>query len=163
MLEARQNLNNLISRLQEKLVLGKGLSILDKKGRLSLPVSGKIVSKFGRYRDKKYGTYIVNNGIDIKAPKGTPIRSIFHGKVLYTGLLEGYGSLIIVGHGDSIHSLYGHLDKIRVKTGQLVGEGEIIGLSGDSGSLVGDSLYLELRNKGKPVKPKPWFKLAKRK
>jgi murein hydrolase activator len=160
---ASKNLNSLITKLLSKLVSGEGLDILDKKGRLVLPVKGKILNKFGRQKDKQYDTFNVHNGINIKTRAGTPVRSIFNGKVLYTGELEGYGNLVIIGHGKNFHSLYGHLDRIDAKTNQVVQVGDIIGLSGDTGSLVGETLYLEMREKGKPIEPVRWFKTAKRK
>jgi murein hydrolase activator len=159
---ASKDLNGLISNLEEKLVSGQGLDIVDKKGRLLYPVSGKVLNKFGKKRDKHYDTFIVYNGIDIKAEKGTPVRSIFNGKVLYANELKGYGNLIIVGHGNEYHSLYGHLDEIITKVGRTVRSGQIIGRSGDTGSLVGETLYFELRHKGNPIEPTTWFKTAKR-
>ena len=105
----------------------------------------------------------MHNGINIKTRTGTPVRSIFNGKVLYTGELEGYGNLVIIGHGKDFHSLYGHLDRIDAKPNQVVQVGDIIGLSGDTGSLVGETLYLEMREKGKPIEPLRWFKTAIRK
>ena len=161
--KASNNLNNLISRLLSKLASGEGLDIEDKKGRLSLPVKGKILNKFGRQKDRQYGSFIVHNGIDIKARSGTPVRSIFNGKILYTGELEGYGNMVIIGHGKDYHSLYGHLDSIKVKPNQIVKAGDVIGRSGDTGSLVGETLYLEMRKKGKPIEPVRWFKTARRK
>ena len=155
---ASSNLNDLITKLLSKLVSGEGLDILDKRGRLHLPVKGKILNKFGRQKDKQYDSFIVHNGINIKAQTGTLVRSIFNGKVLYTGELEGYGNLVIIGHGKDYHSLYGHLDKIKVEPNQVVLIGDIVGLTGESGSLVGETLYLEIREKGKPVEPLSWFK-----
>ena len=160
---ASKNLNSLIIKLLSKLVSGEGLDILDKKGRLALPVKGKILNKFGRKKDNQYGNFIVHNGINIKTRTGTPVRSIFNGKVLYTGELEGYGNLVIIGHGKDFHSLYGHLDRIDAKPNQIVQVGDIIGLSGDTGSLVGENLYLEMREKGKAIEPLRWFKTAIRK
>lgn len=161
--KASNNLNDLIKKLLSKLVSGEGLNILDKKGRLVLPVKGKILNKFGRQKDKQYGSFIVHNGINIKAKSGTPVRAVFNGKVLYTGELEGYGNLVIIGHGKDYHSLYGHLDRIDAKPNQVVQSGDIIGRSGDTGSLVGETLYLEMRKKGKPIEPVRWFKTARRK
>jgi len=160
--KASKNLNKLITKLLSKLVSGEGLDILDKKGRLTLPVKGKILNKFGRQKDKQYGSFIVHNGVDIKTPAGTPVRSIFNGKVLYTGELEGYGNLVIIGHGKDYHSLYGHLNRINAKPNQVVKSGDIIGTSGDTGSLVGETLYLEMREKGKPIEPVRWFKTSTR-
>ena len=163
LLKASNNLNDLIGKLLTKLVSGTGLAISDKKGRLSLPVKGKILNKFGRQKDKQFASFIVHNGINIKVRTGVSVRSVFDGKVLYTGELEGYGNLVIIGHGKDYHSLYGHLDRINVKQNQVVQTGDIIGLSGDTGSLIGETLYFEMRKNGKPVEPVRWFKTARRK
>ena len=143
-----------------KLVSGEGLEISDKKGRLKLPINGPILNKFGRKRVKEYDSYIVYNGINVKAIKGTHVKAVFDGKILFAGELEGYGNLVIVGHGNKYHSLYGHLDDINVSVNEVVKTGEIIGLSGDSGSLEGEVLYFELRRNGKPIQPLPWFRRA---
>ena len=157
---ASSNLNKLIKKLLVKLDSGEGLEISDKKGRLKLPLNGPILNKFGRKRVKEYDSYIVYNGINVKATKGTHVKAVFDGKVLFAGELEGYGNLVIVGHGNKYHSLYGHLDDINVSVDKVVKTGEIIGLSGDSGSLEGEVLYFELRRNGKPIQPIPWFRMV---
>ena len=162
LLEASENLNALIHELQEKLVKGEGLDIADRKGRLPLPLEGKFLNKFGKKKDKQFDTYVLYNGVNIRASKGTAVRAVFEGKVLFANELEGYGNLIIVGHGDEYHSLYGHLDRIIAEVGKSVRSGQIIARSGDTGSLVGETLYFELRHKGKPIDPARWFQVAKR-
>jgi septal ring factor EnvC (AmiA/AmiB activator) len=162
LLAASNNLNKLIDKLLVKLVSGEGLEISDKKGRLNLPLKGRILNKFGRKRVKEYESYIVYNGINVRAQKGTPVKAVFNGRVLYTGELEGYGNLVIVGHGKEYHSLYGHLDSIQVAANKVVRTGEVIALSGDSGSLEGETLYFELRKNGKPIEPVRWFRVAKK-
>ena len=112
LIHSSKKLNQLISRLENKIAHGEGLDISDKKGNLLPPVKGKLLNNFGRERDKIYNTYIVHNGVSIRVPKGAPVRSVFNGKVLYTGTLDGYGNIIIIGHGMNYHSLYGHLDEI---------------------------------------------------
>ena len=154
---ASTNLNDLIDKLLVKIVSGEGLDISDKKGRLNMPLDGRILNKFGKKRVKEYDSYIVYNGINVKAKKGSNVKAVFDGTVLYAGELEGYGNLVIIGHGKEYHSLYGHLDTIKVSTETVVKTGEIIALSGDSGSLEGETLYFELRKSGKPIKPNPWF------
>ena len=154
---ASSNLNDLIDKLLVKIVSGEGLDISDKKGRLNMPLDGRILNKFGKKRVKEYDSYIVYNGINVKAKKGSKVKAVFDGTVLYTGELEGYGNLVIIGHGKQYHSLYGHLDTIKVSTETVVKTGEIIALSGDSGSLEGETLYFELRKSGKPIEPNPWF------
>ncbi|MGP0564769.1 MULTISPECIES: murein hydrolase activator EnvC family protein [unclassified Nitrospina] len=160
LIKASEGLNELIGRLEEKLILKQGLSLEDMKGRLQYPVQGKKLNRFGKKWDDRFDTYIVYNGVNLGVKAGTRVKAIFYGKVLYTGFLEGYGNLVILGHGNNYHSLYGHLDSIQVKKGQVVEEGKVIGLSGNTGSLVGDALYFELRHKGKPIKPSPWFQVA---
>ncbi len=153
LVQSSKQLNQLISRLENKMIHGEGIDIIDKKGSLLPPAKGDLLNKFGRKRDGKFNTYIVYNGINIKTPKGTPVRSVFDGEVLYTGILEGYGNIIIIGHGKNYHSLYGHLDEIIASTGKTVRSRQIIGRSGDTGSLLGESLYFEMRHKGKPIEP----------
>jgi septal ring factor EnvC (AmiA/AmiB activator) len=162
LLKASENLNSLIAKLEQKKIAGEGLSFVDKKGHLFFPVNGKIVNRFGRIRDKRFQSYIINNGLNLKVKKGTEVHPIYQGSVLFAGSLEGYGNLIILGHGDKYHSLYGHLEKILVQTGDYVYEDRPIGLSGDSGSLVGETLYFELRHEGKPIDPAPWLQASKK-
>jgi septal ring factor EnvC (AmiA/AmiB activator) len=160
LLKASENLNDLISKLEEKRVSGEQLSFADKKGRLFYPVNGKTLNRFGRVRDPQFDSYIINNGLNLEVEKGTKVYPIFQGPVLFAGSLEGYGNLVILGHGDHYHSLYGHLDKVFVSTGDTAHENQPIGLSGDTGSLVGETLYLELRKDGKPIDPVPWLQTA---
>ena len=160
LVHSSKKLNQLISRLENKIAHGEGLDISDKKGNLLPPVKGKLLNNFGRERDKIYNTYIVHNGVSIRVRKGAPVRSVFNGKVLYTGTLDGYGNIIIIGHGMYYHSLYGHLDEIISGTGKTVRTGQIIGRSGDSGSVKGEALYFEIRYKGKPIEPTAWLSLS---
>lgn len=160
LVHSSKKLNQLISRLENKITHGQGLDISDKKGNLLPPVKGKLLNNFGRERDKIYNTYIVHNGVSIRVEKGAPVRSVFNGKVLYTGTLDGYGNIVIIGHGMYYHSLYGHLDEIISSAGKTVRSGQIIGRSGDSGSVNGEALYFEMRYKGKPIEPTAWLSLS---
>ena len=162
LVNSSKQLNKLISRLETKMINGEGVDIVDKKGSLIPPVTGHLLTKFGRKRDKKLNAYIVSNGIHIPIEKGTAVRSVFNGKVLYTGTLEGYGNIIIVGHGLNYHSLYGHLDEITTISGKVVRSGQIIGRSGDTGSRLGESVYFEMRHNGKPIEPTAWLIKSKK-
>ena len=157
LVQSSKKLNQLIARLEEKKVLGEGLDLIDNKGRLLPPAKGKFLNKFGRKIDKQYDTYIVYNGINIRSPRGASVRAVFEGKILYTGTLEGYGNIVIIGHGKEYHSLYGHLDEIITRVGKAVRRGQIIGRSGDTGSILGESLYFEMRHKGNPIEPTAWL------
>jgi len=128
------------------------------KGSLNRPVSGKIVRSFGRNRTGRFNTYTISNGVTIQSAEGTPIRSVYGGKVIFADWFSGYGRIIIVDHGGGYYTLYGHLAELRVTMGDEVEADRIIGLVGDSGSLEGPALYFEIRHHGRPVDPSPWFK-----
>lgn len=162
LIQASLDLNKIISRQEEKLRQGENLNFTDYKGRLALPVKGKILNRFGKKRDKQYDSYIVYNGINIRASKGTPVRAVYSGKVLHVGSLPGYGDLIIIGHGENYHSIYAHLEQIVTTVGEKVRKGQVIGKSGDSGSMVGEALYFEMRHKGEAIEPTAWFRLRKK-
>ena len=128
------------------------------KGSLKRPVSGKVVKSFGRNRTGRFNTYTISNGVTIQSAEGTPIRSVYGGKVIFADWFSGYGRIIIVDHGGGYYTLYGHLSELKVAVGDEIEADRIIGLVGDSGSLEGPALYFEIRLHGKPVNPSPWFK-----
>lgn len=128
-----------------------------QKGKLDPPVKGKVIGLFGRVRRSKSGATIVRNGIDIQAPAGTEIRSIYTGRVIYVGNLRGYGNITILDHGDKYYSLYAHASEFFKEVGSLVKKGETIGLVGAVGYLLGECLYFEIRNGGKPENPLSWI------
>ena len=128
-----------------------------KKGHLPLPAAGAIEVGFGTQHDSRYDTVVVHKGVDIRAPKGAPVRAVAGGRVVHAGWLRGYGNLIIVDHGGGYYTLMAHLDRMDVKTGQKVHRGETLGLVGDTGSLKGAYLYFEIRDGGRAVDPAPWF------
>ncbi|MBE9531722.1 MAG: peptidoglycan DD-metalloendopeptidase family protein [Proteobacteria bacterium] len=128
-----------------------------EKGRLKMPVAGKVVSSYGRVKHPRYNTITFNNGIRIKAKFGVDVESVFDGRVAYVGWLKGYGQVMIVGHGGGFYTLFGHLFKVLKERGSLVKEGEVIALVGDSGTDGVAGLYFEVREGGVPRDPAPWF------
>ncbi len=128
-----------------------------RRGRLPLPAIGPITVGFGKVVNPKFHTVTVQNGIDIEAPGGAPVRSVAPGRVVHAGWFKGYGNLVIVDHGEGFHSLVAHLATMQTAMGEEVDEGAVIGTVGDSGSLKGPYLYFEIREKGRPVDPRPWL------
>ncbi len=128
------------------------------KGLLIRPVKGKIISLFGPYKNQKYNITNFRSGIDIKADKGEPIRSVFQGKVLYSNWFKGYGNMIIIDHGNNYYTIYAHLEETFKSKGDVVETREVIATVGDTGSMEGAKLYFEVRHHGKPLNPLVWLK-----
>ena len=127
-------------------------------GALDWPVDGEIVERFGRSRHPVYNTEVVNNGIDIRAARGTPVRAVEAGEVVYADFNGGYGLMVILDHDGGDYSLYAHLDRAAVSIGQRVAKGASIGTVGESGSLVGPKLHFEIRQGGRAVDPIGWLR-----
>jgi murein hydrolase activator len=123
------------------------------RGRLSWPVAGKIAARFGQSR----GGGLKWNGVLIEAPRGTPVKALYDGRIAYADWLPGLGLLVIVDHGGYM-SLYGHNEQINKSVGDRVQGGEQIATVGDSGGRAQPGLYLEIRRGAKPVDPAPWFR-----
>ena len=88
------------------------------------------------------------------AGKGEPVFSSHSGQIIYAGRrFKGYGNVVIVEHSPSWASLYAHLKDIKVRTGQKVKQGALIGTVGNTGRASGYHLHFELFYKKKPVNP----------
>jgi septal ring factor EnvC (AmiA/AmiB activator) len=124
------------------------------RGRLAWPVPGTVLSRFGQ---SKAGAQVRWQGVQVEAPAGTPVRSVYHGRVVFSDLLPGHGLLMIVDHGEGYMSLYGHNEALLKESGDWVAPGEAIAQVGDSGGQLQTALYFEIRRDGDPVDPQPWM------
>jgi septal ring factor EnvC (AmiA/AmiB activator) len=106
----------------------------------------------------KFNTMTVQNGVDISAAQGAPVRAVAPGRVVHAGWFKGYGNIVIVDHGDGYHTLVAHLATMQTAMGEEVDADSILGTVGDTGSLKGPYLYFEIREKGRPIDPKLWLK-----
>ena len=122
------------------------------KGKLPLPIAGKVISFFGRALDPKSNLQIFKKGIDIETAKEQPVLSVFAGKVAYSGELPNYGRLTIVDHGDHFYTLCAKLGALSKKAGDVVAAGEPIGTSDADGTPV----YFEIRSRNIAVNPLQW-------
>jgi murein DD-endopeptidase MepM/ murein hydrolase activator NlpD len=113
------------------------------------PLQGEVISPFG---ERPGGGR--NDGINISAKRGAPIRAADAGEVSYVGNeLKGYGNLILIRHKNGFISAYAHADGVQVKRGQRVERGEVIGSAGDTGDVPQPQLHFELRRGITPVDP----------
>ncbi|HPM35100.1 MAG TPA: M23 family metallopeptidase, partial [Spirochaetota bacterium] len=110
-----------------------------------MPATGKITSSFGIRRNPFNGRKEFHNGVDIGCPIGTPIKSSADGKVIFSGSKDGYGNMIVIEHSDKMITVYAHLDSIQKNTADTVKRGEIIALSGATGTVTGPHLHFEIR------------------
>ena len=112
------------------------------------PLRGTVSSGFGgRGRGR-------HDGVDMLAPSGTDVRAAEPGITAYAGHgMRGYGNAVVLDHGDGVTTLYGHLATIRVRSGESVSGGAVIGTVGRTGNASASHLHFELRVDGEPVDP----------
>ncbi len=117
------------------------------------PVEGKLVSSYG---PKKNGQH--NDGINIKAPKGTPVRAAENGVVVYAGNeLKGSGNLVLVRHEGRWMTAYAHMDRMLIKRGSTVKRGQSLGTVGSTGSVDTAQLHFEVRRGTEAINPKRYL------
>ena len=141
------------SREFELFIKKRGRSTAVSSGRIGWPLRGRIVSRFGYRRHPLWGGFSLHTGIDIAAPYGKPIASADSGEVIYSGWWDGYGKAVVIDHGRGYTTVYGHMSRIYMQTGQKVDKGQVIGLVGSTGFSTGPHLHFEIRYNGKPVDP----------
>ncbi|HEX7340822.1 MAG TPA: peptidoglycan DD-metalloendopeptidase family protein [Rhodanobacteraceae bacterium] len=143
----RQTLDKLLVRLRNVFAdipdhLPASTLFAHRRGKLPWPVHGKV---------QRY-----NEGITIRAARGTPVRAVAHGRVAFANWLRGYGLLVIIDHGNGWMSLYGGNESLETSVGDWVNAGQPIATAGASASDA-SGVYFGLRHRGKPVNPLPWL------
>lgn len=112
-----------------------------------MPIDDKLTSKYG-WRDGR-----MHKGIDIDLQVWDTVVTAFAGMVRVARTYSGYGRMVVVRHFNGLETLYAHLHRIKVKPGQIIEAGELIGLGGSSGHSTGSHLHWEVRFKGYPINP----------
>ena len=125
----------------------------EHKGRLTWPVAGTLVHDFGQPRVTDRLKW---NGVVLAAPRGHEIRSVYHGRVVFSDWLAGLGLLVIVEHGEGYMTLYGYNETTLKNTGDWVAPGDVIATVGDSGGQARTALYFEIRRGTRPLNPRKW-------
>lgn len=116
-------------------------------GLFQWPVDGEVSSGFG----SRWGR--LHDGIDIRAPGGTPVYASAAGEVIHSDPLGGYGKLIVIRHRDNYFTAYAHNTENLVKEGKLVEQGDLIARVGDTGNATGYHLHFEVRQNSAPMDP----------
>ena len=127
---------------------------------LGAPFPGSITSNFG-HRENPFGGSNVetHKGLDIKGPMGAPVKAMAKGKVVWAGPRGGFGNCIILKHGNGFETLYGHLSKILVSSGQQIEIAQQIGSIGSTGRSTGPHLHYEVHRNGQKINPQSFLTL----
>ncbi|MBS0299284.1 MAG: peptidoglycan DD-metalloendopeptidase family protein [Proteobacteria bacterium] len=133
-----------------------GVAFSTLKGKLNLPVRGKLVNTFGGQRAGKHVTW---KGLFIQSPDGGEVKAISAGRVVFADWLRGFGNLIILDHGNNYMSLYGNNATLHKQVGDTIRGGDTIATVGNSSGNTDSGLYFELRHGGKPFDPLTWIKI----
>ncbi len=117
------------------------------------PLNGVLRSSFGGRSDPFSGEGTFHTGIDLSAPKGTPVHVTADGVVVSSAWAGAYGKLVIVDHGNGLQTYYAHLSESVVVPGQAVTRGQVVALSGATGRATGPHVHYEVRLAGTPINP----------
>ena len=146
-------LSQLLEKLAKMFALSNSSPFDALKGKLALPVKGRVSNKFGTRRPD--GTTVWKGWV-VRAPSGQEVKAIAAGQVVFADWLRGFGNLLIIDHGKGYMSLYGNNETLYKQVGDRLRGGDIIAAVGNSGGNEDSGLYFELRHEGKPLDPAKW-------
>ena len=154
----REDLEILLQKLTDVLAdipasLGQHLGVAAQKGRLPLPIVGRVLHAYGQKR----AAGVRWQGWVLEAAAGAEVRNIAYGRVAFSDWLRGYGLLMIIDHGQGFMSLYGYNESLLWDVGDWVEPGSVIATVGSNPGAE-QGLYFELRKGGKAVDPAAWIK-----
>ena len=128
--------------------------VLSPPGELRTPIdNGRITSFFGYRKDPFNRRRRFHNGIDIKAKRNAPVRAAADGVVTYVGRKGRLGKTVVINHGNGMKTIYGHLNKYLIGSGQHVLKGEVIAGAGSTGRSTATHLHFTVLVDGKAVNP----------
>lgn len=127
---------------------------------LGRPISGPITSPFGYREDPVNGENGFHSGVDMQATRGEKIRATADGVVIQASNNGAYGRFVEIRHGNGFTTSYAHLESYKIKMGDKVKRGQIIGLAGSSGRSTGVHLHYELCYNGIPINPATFMQTA---
>jgi murein DD-endopeptidase MepM/ murein hydrolase activator NlpD len=150
-------LKDLLSGLEDRLQSVR--SDVNKRNQLAAatpsiwPTHGWLSSSMGNRADPFTGEKDFHPGLDISADKGDPVYATADGKVVNASAAGNYGNLVILDHGYGLETRYGHLSAFKVKHGQAVKRGDLVGLVGATGRATSSHLHYEVRANGRILNP----------
>lgn len=150
--DSYNDIEKLIKNLEEKLASIPAIQPMSNRNL------DRIASGFGMRIDPVYGTPKMHKGLDFTAPQGTPLYATGNGLVKLAEFSDGgYGNHVVINHGYGYETLYGHMVRIKVRRGQRVKRGELIGWVGSTGKSTGPHVHYEVHVNGHEVDPVYFF------
>jgi len=160
-LRAQRDLQREVSKHWRTL---KSLKGLGRHGRLVRPVPGKVVGRFGTYKDPVLRLEMVRHGVELRVRADQAVRVIDKGRVVLVSRLPGFEDVVVVDHGAGQFSMTGRLWKVAVAAGDEIERGDVLGHAApktvDDG--LGRTVYLEVRHGDRPIDPAPYLRRARR-
>ncbi|MCC5871793.1 MAG: M23 family metallopeptidase [Gammaproteobacteria bacterium] len=153
-----EHLSEQILTRQQQLDMLNGL-IHDRQFFADLELTGRPVDKgwqssgFGRRVDPFTGQMAWHGGLDFAAPKGSKVRAVAGGVVVFSGRRGAYGNLVEINHGNGYSTRYAHSSENRVAVGDVVRKGDVIATVGSSGRATGPHVHFEVLKDGRSVDP----------
>ena len=141
----------LVDSLNLEITRRAGGDIASMKGKLPWPVNGKVRLRYAPQ------AVPASRGLGFSAPERAEVRAVAGGKVVHNDILRGFGTVLIMQHGEDYYTLYAFLGSSPLRVGQEVASREKIGTVGLYPVLQGPGLYFELRFKQKAINPEQWF------
>ncbi|HOM28137.1 MAG TPA: peptidoglycan DD-metalloendopeptidase family protein [Deltaproteobacteria bacterium] len=153
--DCENRIKALMKKLRERPTALPDRGMNKRIGELPWPVKGSLVRGFGISRDMGYAQ--ISNGVDIEAQEGTPVKTIYSGRIAFYDTLPKFGNTMIIDHGGGLFTVYGHLMKALKAAGEEVKAQEEVALVGASGDVSRPTLHFEIRYKDKPQDPVRWL------
>ncbi len=136
---------------------GKGKGFPQSRGLLPPPVQGRLVGRFNHTPTADEDTTFTS-GITVTTQDRTEVRAVYGGQVIYSGYMRGYGKMIIIDHEQQYYTVSARFDDLRVREGQQVSQGQVIGVTGEMANLFGKGLYFEVRHGSVAENPLAWLR-----
>ncbi len=130
------------------------LNLITDSCQFHAPLTGRLTSGYGWRKSRPH------YGVDLKLYTGDTVQCVFEGVVRIAKYSSSYGNVVVVRHGNGLETLYAHLSKIKVKSGDVVEAGDLLGLGGNTGRSFGSHLHFEVRYLGEPFDPNEVFAIT---
>lgn len=125
-------------------------------------IKGWMSSRYGMRIDPITGKRAAHNGVDFAGKHGSDVVSVAAGIVVFAASRNGYGKMVEINHGGGFSTRYGHHDMLKVKVGDIVKKGQVIGAMGSSGRSTGPHVHYEVYKNGRVVDPSSYVQRASR-